>query len=119
MLEGSESAILGENHLEMILTPNKDNLDFSNHMNFSDLSTLQYHPALQNSAVQTYLHDQQKINVGLGDGFEISKLINQYALQFSERSFRMSSSSDPSVIQDLCNTSDSKVQIVYKSREKL
>lgn len=40
---------LGKNNFLVVLSPSKQNHDYSHHMNFTDLSTLQYLPAVQSS----------------------------------------------------------------------
>lgn len=51
---------------------------FSNHENFSDLSTLQYHPAYQIPKISDALTNADYMGVGYGDGNAIAKDINAH-----------------------------------------
>lgn len=74
--EWKGSALLGKNNYEVIVKPKNEKDNFSNHENFSDNSTLQYHPAYQIPIVH------KEIMVGEGNGYEISRDINDYILTF-------------------------------------
>lgn len=68
---------LKESDFEVVLSPNLlMESNFSNHENFSDYSTLQYHPSFNQSKILTNL------NVGYGDGYKITKTISDYILDF-------------------------------------
>lgn len=69
------SVLLGKNNYEVILKNKNSEDTFSDHMNFSDDSTLQYHPAYQ-------IPTTEKVSVGKGNGYELSKIINSYTLVF-------------------------------------
>ena len=51
-------------------------MDFSNHNNFCDFSTFQYHPAYANKNIR------KELTVGSGNGYEIAVMINNKILSF-------------------------------------
>lgn len=69
------SILLSKDSFEVTLKPSKGEDTFSSHLNFSDDSTLQYHPAYQ-------IPNIGYTDVGKGDGFQIAKTINDYFLAF-------------------------------------
>jgi dienelactone hydrolase len=60
-------------------------LPSTNHQNFSDLSTLQYHSALETAELKAFLHDTNRMDLGTANGYETSRLINRTILQFFNR----------------------------------
>jgi len=73
---------LGKNDCEVILVPDIKNEHYSNHENFSDFSTLQYHPAFLIPKIHNFLMDLSNEQIGTGDGYEIAKVINNHVLSF-------------------------------------
>ena len=70
------STVLKKNvHNFVILNKNQDK-NYSNHNNFCDFSTLQYHPGYSN------LNVHRELTVGTGNGVEIAKIINEKILVF-------------------------------------
>jgi dienelactone hydrolase len=102
-LKGSSS--LGADAFELILSPKAQNLDFSNHGNFSDLSTLQYHPAFSYSKIRNLIRDPLNMNVGLGNGFDISETINHSVVYFFNRYIK----GDKSEHDHLCDAAGKNV----------
>jgi dienelactone hydrolase len=70
------SALLGANDIEVILKPQNSRTSYSQHNNFSDVSTMQYHAACQIPLVY------KTIGVGDGNGYEIASALNIYILTF-------------------------------------
>ena len=68
--------LLGVNNYEVVLKPKNDDINFSQHNNFTDSSTMQYHPASNVASI----HEQ--IGVGDGDGYEVATKLNNYVLTF-------------------------------------
>ena len=74
--------VLGKNDFEILLAGSVKDIDYSNHENFSDLSTLQYNSAYKIDAVYSLITDPQHLGVGLGNGYDISSAINDYIINF-------------------------------------
>lgn len=74
-----------EGDQEIVLTPNSQDINFSNHFNLTDYSTLQYHPVLANKSIQSYLTEASHVNLGQGDGYFLATTINQYVLAYFDR----------------------------------
>lgn len=70
------STLLGKNNYEVILKPQTSKSSYSQHNNFSDVSTMQYHAACQIPLVY------KTIGVGDGNGYEIALELNNYILTF-------------------------------------
>lgn len=81
---------------------------FSNHENFSDLSTLQYHPAYQIPKIYVGLTNSDYMGVGYGDGNAIAIDINAYLLAFFDRHLKNRTSQ----IFDQCASLSANSQIV-------
>ena len=79
-MKGSMSPKSGDK--EFILTPNLDDTIFSNHINFTDYSTLQYHPLLQTTQIKKFLTNPENRDLGEGDGYLITMTINQQLLNY-------------------------------------
>lgn len=77
--ESQGTALLGEYNYEIILKLKNAKDDYSGHNNFTDNSTLQYHPAYQLQNLNEYL------TVGNGDGYIIATEINEHVLTFFNR----------------------------------
>jgi len=86
--EAHGSSLVGEYNYEIILKPKNANDNFSDHNNFSDNSTLQYHPAYQIKKIHKLLA------VGNGDGYTIAKEINDYVLNFFNRYLKNEASNE-------------------------
>lgn len=73
---------MGQNNFVVGIPPAEQNRDYSYHMNFSDMSTLQYLPAYQTLMwwLVNILH--QELPVGKGNGWEVTNAINTYSVQF-------------------------------------
>jgi dienelactone hydrolase len=76
------SMILGKNNYSIELRLTNANYHFSNHENFSDLSTLQYNASFQIPKIHRGLTNSDFMGVGYSNGYKISKEINQYILTF-------------------------------------
>lgn len=75
---------LGNYGYLVILSPNEQDLKYSDHMNFSDYSTIQYLPA-----AQLYTkHTGDGPLLGNGNGWEITDSINTYLVQFFNMFFK-------------------------------
>lgn len=85
----------GKNGYHVVLTNKEDNLFYSDHNNFEDFSTLQFHPAIHafNQKITEQpdfaeeLHTKNMIGVnrlqlGLCDGYQTARTINQYLRDF-------------------------------------
>lgn len=68
--------LLEVNNYEVVLKSKNDDINFSQHNNFTDSSTMQYHPASNVASIH------QQIGVGYGDGYEIATKLNNYVLTF-------------------------------------
>lgn len=68
---------LFNNNYYTLLSPNEENTTYTNHMSFSDLSTMQYQ-----SALQLYIAYAAKGMLGTANGWDETKLLNSYVLQF-------------------------------------
>ena len=68
---------LFENNYYTLLSPNEENTTYTNHMSFSDLSTMQYQ-----SALKLYIAYAAKGMLGTVNGWNETKLLNSYVLQF-------------------------------------
>lgn len=72
---------LGKNGYLVVMSPSEQNVDYSAHMNFSDMSTLQYFQTLK----LVYDYTKQiggQTGLGNGDGLKIAYSINTYLLTF-------------------------------------
>jgi hypothetical protein len=76
---------LKDHDQEIILTPDQSDINFSNHINFTDYSTIQYHPLLADKSIQAYLTDADHVNLGKGDGYFIASTLNQYVLAYFDQ----------------------------------
>lgn len=76
------SIIESKNTYEVVLTPQESNINFSNHENFSDLSTNQYSEPFQIKSLRYGLTTPENFGIGYGNGYEITTIINQYLLNF-------------------------------------
>ena len=76
------SVTLRKNNFEVLMTPLQKNIDYSNHENFSDLSTIQYYPVYQVKPIHDLLINKNYLGVGVGNGYTISKSINSYVVNF-------------------------------------
>lgn len=72
-MEGS--VLLGNENYEVILQPQNGSSNFSNHHNFYDISTLQYHSTYQIPCLRHQYNEE-------GDGYKIAIAINNYSLVF-------------------------------------
>lgn len=70
------STLLKKDVHDFVIQNEEQNTNYSNHNNFCDFSTLQYHPAYSNTNVH------KELTVGTGNGFEIAKIINNKVLTF-------------------------------------
>lgn len=68
------STVLDSNQFELIMD--------GNHQNFSDFSTLQYHPVLKRPSIRSFLVDSKNLGVGMNDGYELSQVIFTYSVSF-------------------------------------
>ena len=64
--------ILAKNNFEVILAPAHNNINYSNHLNFTDLSTLQYHPGYQITLIKKSLLNTKRLGIGSGNGLIIA-----------------------------------------------
>ena len=78
----SGSMYINQNDYEICLSGSKFESDFSNHENFSDISTYQYHKAFQIKKLHDGLTNPKNSIVGNGNGYEIAQTINNYILPF-------------------------------------
>jgi acetyl esterase/lipase len=67
---------------EIILSPEIQNVNFSNHINFTDYSTLQYYPFLLTAKIKSYLTKPENVDLGEGDGYLIAMRTNQYVMKY-------------------------------------
>jgi dienelactone hydrolase len=111
LLHGSSK--LHESRLEVVLTPSLQNVDYSNHENFSDLSTLQYHPAYNITEIKKFITNPKHLGVGLGDGTQISRTINTYILTF----FNLHLESKEPFMPNYCKASDNTDVATRRIRE--
>lgn len=72
--------LVTQNSYSMVQTPNLQNSQYSEHNNFSDLTTLQYMPLFSNVANYTGTSVSDYLTVGLGNGYDIQNAINAYLL---------------------------------------
>lgn len=79
---------LSDNNYCVLLSPSEENTSYTNHMSFSDYSTLQYQPALQ-----SYFRTYQPGFLGTADGRQIAIAINSYVLLFFNQYLKGSKSS--------------------------
>jgi predicted esterase len=70
-------------NLVVTLKPKGAKDEYSGHNNFMDASTIQYHSAYQIPALQK-LPKMETFALGVGNGYEISKAINDYILVFTD-----------------------------------
>lgn len=63
-----------DNNYYALLSPSEDNITYTSHMSFSDFSTLRYQTILK--------YDITQDSVGAADGWRISRLLNNYILEF-------------------------------------
>lgn len=90
---GSSAFITGRNGYHIILKSHSDSALYSDHNNFSDRSTLQYHPAI--TAFNNHPPSREDVRealaagiiaspmqVGCGNGVEIARTINEYVCGF-------------------------------------
>jgi len=87
--------LLGANNYEVILKPKNVNDDFSEHNNFTDNSTMQYHPACKVASIH------KQIGVGDGDGYEIATKLNTYVLSFFNHYLKSNVQSESFDCEDL------------------
>lgn len=73
---------------ETILKAHQNNYNFTNHENFSDLSTIQYHPGYKISMVRKKITNPKNFFVGTANGHKITKTINYLVLQFCNHYLR-------------------------------
>jgi pimeloyl-ACP methyl ester carboxylesterase len=74
---------LTQNEYFVLLTPDVNIINYSRHNNFSDISSLQYHPAIQLfSNYQAERGIPWILDVGSVDGYEATGIINNYLLRF-------------------------------------
>lgn len=86
------SAFLNRDDKELILTPDKRQENFSNHINFTDYSTLQYFPGLQQENIKDYLTDPKNVDLGDGNGYLLATRINQKVLDYFDGYLKTSGS---------------------------
>lgn len=90
---GSGTFISGRNGYHIVLKNHTDSALYSDHNNFSDRATLQYHPVIQAFNLHPPQMKEVKdalaaeiiaspMQVGRGDGGEIARTINQYLCGF-------------------------------------
>ena len=90
---GSSEFIMDRNGYHIVLKSHSDSELYSDHNNFSDRSTLQYHPAIK--AFNNHPPSREDViealaagiiaspmQIGRGDGVEIARTINQYVCSF-------------------------------------
>ncbi len=90
---GSSAFVTRRNGYHIVLKSHTDSALYSDHNNFSDRSTLQYHPVIQ--AFNRHTPQQKEVKealaaeiiaspmqVGRGNGVEIARTINQYLYGF-------------------------------------
>lgn len=73
---------LGEKGYLVKLSPNDDNYNYSDHQNFSDVSTLQYLAAYKVYGAYLKKQGHELGFVGKGNGWEITHSINTYLVEF-------------------------------------
>ena len=77
---------LNQNGFEVIhqMDDSKKYMNYSDHMNFSDLSTLQYHPSINELVKNENAYDPALSNtyLGIANGWEVTNNINEYLLNF-------------------------------------
>jgi pimeloyl-ACP methyl ester carboxylesterase len=71
---------LPKNNYYVLLSPSEKNMTYTNHMSFSDYSTLQYQPTLFR-----YFTDVNPTMLGQANGTHIAKLVNEYLLLFFDQ----------------------------------
>jgi dienelactone hydrolase len=70
---------------QIVLTDAQHNIFYTNHEDFSDISTMQYHPGYQLPQVQKLLHNHHYFLVGSANGYKIAEEINKYIVNFCDR----------------------------------
>lgn len=88
------------------MTPKLENTKYSDHFNFTDLSTLQYLPAYKK--LLAFLKWQHLKLVGNGDGEKIIRNINHYLLTFFDTYLKNNPDKDFDQCKNL--TDDSYIQ---------
>lgn len=74
---------------EITLSPNVDiESNFTNHENFSDMSTLQYHPAYMITKLHNAFVEPKNSTLGIANGYEIANIINTYIIGFMDNNIK-------------------------------
>lgn len=85
-LHGSTN--LGKDNDEVVLSSDHS-VEYSNHLNFTDLSTLQYHPGYQIQSVHQWITDPKNMGVGRENGDILALNINKEISNFLNRYLKM------------------------------
>lgn len=67
---------------EKVITPTQNNITYSNHLNFTDYSTLQYQAVFHEKNIKTVIYNPQNMWLGSGNGINISEEVNHTLLDF-------------------------------------
>ena len=94
--------ILGKNNFELVLSPSIENINYSNHENFTDLSTLQYHPAYNIPQIHETILNPKTLGIGLENGYTIANDIKNYTLLF----FNMYAKHEQNKSLEMCRSID-------------
>lgn len=89
------------------ITPNPLDFLYTRHNNFSDFSTLQYQSAIQGFQNYSIHHGSAGLQLGHADGYQVSKVVNKYLLEFFNQVLNQKESP---VFNDCIPLNDTEIQ---------